>query len=299
MLIHDHLKHYVESSLDGYVTAYRYHGLKSWLNKLALWRPLIMADRILILPKDLSYSTGMKTIWDDGLDQMAMDLLCYFDQYACDMIESGYEQECIMEINEVSYLLAGLSVERGPDRRLVPFFGDEQKHELYKKVLNAFVEISSQKYQRGNRPGQSLSQQEALNVEILLDHSLNPDPGKVTDFCNQILHGLFSDVRLELSGLVEELRSDQNRKDSDKIEMEKLLFSKQARWENRIGKLSLESKTGRKIRMQFTVAFLQQISNQSGETSRITDRVVFETLNTIHEKMCADDRLGHYSFAIY
>ncbi len=299
VLIHDHLMHYVSSSLNGYVEEFRYHGLKSWLSSLARWRPLIMADKILIIPKDLSYSPGMKSIWEEGLDQRSMELLCYFDQYACDMIESGFGQECIMEINEVMYLLAGLSIGKKPGRRLVPFFSEKEKLCLYQKVLNAFIELSQDKYLSGHQPGQAVRKEEALNTSLLIDQTLNPHPDEIAHFCEQIHAGLFSAVRAELLGIVELLRDHQSHQESSREGLKRLILNRQDQWKDKMMKLSFSIDSGQPIRMQFASAYLQQISNQSGETGHIIDRTIFDTLNTAREDSSEGDRLGHYGFAIY
>lgn len=298
VLIHDHLPHYVASSLDGYAVEYRYHGLRSWLKKLALWRPLILHDKIQVLPKKLSYSPEMKDIWDDGLDQRSMELLCYFDQYACDMIESGYEQECIMEINEVMYLLAGLSIEKKPGRRLVPFFAEKEKFALYQKALNAFIELSLDKYLSGHQPGQNVRKEDALNIPLLIDLTLNPGPDEIIDLCEQIQGGLFSEVRMELTGIVELLREHQDENEKSRADLTKLIMNRGDQWKDKMIKLSFSNGSAQQIRMQFATTYLQQISNQSGETEHISDRTIFDTLNTIRENSSEGDQLGHYSFAI-
>ena len=299
ILIHDHLKHYVESSIKGYTVGYRFDGLKSWLTRIAQWKPLIMTNRIMILPGDLSYSSRMKKIWDQGLFRKSEELLCYFDQYACDMIESGYSHECIMEINEVGYLLAALSIGKHHNRNLVPFFGIQQKFDLFQKVLTAFVEIAGDHYVRGNQPGQAAVWDTKFSELIVIPRSMHLSSKDIHDFCRHITDGLFENVRSELQQLIFQLRPDDALEPASMRELASILEDRRYQWTAELGKLNFVSTTEeRQIRMLLFSEFLQQISNETDDPEQQVDQVIAEAL-CFARADASPHRLGHYAFAMY
>jgi hypothetical protein len=292
VILHDHLKHYAQSSISGYIVGQQYKGIVNWLSALADWRELILREIICVLPQNLSYSQSIKEIWDEALTEFSSEILCDFDVIALQEINAGYPDECLMEINQVQYLLADLSIPEKITKHSIPYLNETSSVEHYQKAVNSFLNIAGNEFKVGKQPGEidSPNYHNLSKIELPLLSGGDFDFEKISDF--RIKDKGFGKIRKGIIGFRQELLIN-----PQKIVSETFL-QKQNEWSKLISCApGFEISQTPLLRLGFFSRLLPGI--HAGNRARLNPayKIVFDLLNNCNTSSANEDMLLHSYFA--
>lgn len=296
VLLYDHLENYAKSAIDGYTVGHRYDGLKNWLTKLAEWKPFIVQNELCIVPKNLTYSPAVKKIWDDGLGDISTRILCEFDDVARGEIEDGFINDCLFEINKISYLIASCSIYRDSFNELIPFLKSADQLEYLNTVLKSFLKISSEIYQPAHEPGKTGISEKQFSGVIQISSPLNRGLLQSKNLIRQVRNSKeINEIRAGIRKIRNEiLDTDPLSKNIEMIS--KLIAEKEKEWNlyyERSNKNPLTTS------FNFNSATLHGITSDMDSFEHQVSKTIFQAFNNAGEKNEESDSLLNYSMGIF
>ena len=300
VLIHDHLEHYAKSSLSGYVIGHRYDGIKNWLTALADWRDLILKDIICIIPQDLSYSPAINEIWEDELFDFSKILLSDFDRKSAELIDEGYEEDCIIDLNEIAYILASLSISKGESNSVIPFINSGEINALYRNILSSFINIASQQYMPGKEPGKSANTSKEFRSTIELKSNLNYLTKDGVDISKIFqLRKNFEDIRSEIKEILNLISSEKIFDQKEHQKVNDYFKAKEIDWNLRLSEIEIkDGSISKEISLGFTTCQLPGITKKRNADYHNTYQAIFEAYNNTSRSLLKDVQMLNYYFAV-
>lgn len=296
VLMYDHLEHYAKSPLSGYTVGHRYDGLKNWLTRLAEWRSFILEDELCIVPKNLAYSPAVKDIWNEGLGDVSKSILCEFDQTARQEIENGYINDCLFEINKITYLIASCSIYKDKFQHLIPFLNTPEQMEYFLSVLKSFFKISSNNYRRAHEPGEERKPDDFFSGIVKLSSPLNRGLLKSKNLIRQLRYSneitkIRSGINLISSRIASSGLATNNIKS-----LRKFLSENERSWnEYHI----FSNKNPLHVFFNYSAILLPGISQEADICEHQVFKTIFDVFNNTRHHKAVDDLLLNYSLGIF